>query len=298
MRFAFVTTFVSISVLAAAQGNAPTGKDWPIYSPGAQAAIEGLIGGSGTGSAGTGQILFHGGPVMGTVAGSGGTSPINIYYIWYGNWSSLDPTAQTILNTLANGIGGSPYFNISTTYYDSLNNHVLNAVSFPKFVTDNYSQGTSLKDTGPTGSVAAVVRGHIGVDLPLDANGIYFVLTTPDVNETSGFCTSYCGWHSYLTLNNVNVKYAYIGDPLRCPGACEFQNIGPNGNGGGDGMASIIAHELEEATTDPQLNAWFFASGNENADQCAWTFGSMSTASNGAKYNMTLEAEQIGRAHV
>ena len=38
-------------------------------------------------------------------------------------------------------------------------------------------------------------------------------------------------------------------------------------------MASIIAHELEEAVTDPDLNAWYDTRGYENADKCAWTFG-------------------------
>jgi hypothetical protein len=52
-------------------------------------------------------------------------------------------------------------------------------------------------------------------------------------------------------------------------------------------MASIIAHELEEATTDPDLNAWYDTRGYENADKCAWTFGTTSGPS-GAKYNMTL----------
>ena len=54
-------------------------------------------------------------------------------------------------------------------------------------------------------------------------------------------------------------------------------------------MATIIAHELEETATDPLLNAWWTnANGMENADKCAWTFGSTSTASNGASYNMTI----------
>jgi len=51
-------------------------------------------------------------------------------------------------------------------------------------------------------------------------------------------------------------------------------------------MASILAHELEEATSDPDLNAWYDRRGYENADKCAWTFGTQSTAPNGAKYNM------------
>jgi hypothetical protein len=53
-------------------------------------------------------------------------------------------------------------------------------------------------------------------------------------------------------------------------------------------MASIISHELEEAVTDPDLNAWYDTRGQENADKCAWTFGSTSTAPNGSQYNMTL----------
>ena len=57
-------------------------------------------------------------------------------------------------------------------------------------------------------------------------------------------------------------------------------------------MASIIAHELEEAHTDPDLNAWYDNRGYENADKCAWTFGTTSTASNGSKYNMTLGTRQ------
>ncbi len=53
-------------------------------------------------------------------------------------------------------------------------------------------------------------------------------------------------------------------------------------------MVSVIAHELEEAATDPDLNAWYFASGNENADQCAWTFGTEYTVGNGSSANMKL----------
>ena len=58
-------------------------------------------------------------------------------------------------------------------------------------------------------------------------------------------------------------------------------------------MASIISHELEEAVTDPDLNAWYDRQGQENADKCAWTFGSTSTAANGSKYNMTLGSRKF-----
>ena len=117
---------------------------------------------------------------------------------------------------------------------------------------------------------------------------MYFVLTSADVNETSGFCTSYCGWHTHGTINGADIKYAFIGNPDRCPSACEAQTISsPNNNTGADGMANVIAHELEEATTDPDLNAWYDSQGNESADKCAWRFGTEYTAPNGtSKYNV------------
>src|SRR5205823_10544431 len=169
-------------------------------------------------------------------------------------------------------------FNINTTYYSST--QVSNLVSFAGSSDDNYSRGTALSD----GDIQAIVAAQN----PMDTNGVYFVLTSADVNESSGFCTQYCGWHTHGTISGSDIKFAFIGNPDRCPSACAAQSTGPNGNAGADGMASIISHELEEAVSDPDLNAWYDRQGMENADKCAWTFGSMSTAPNGSKYNMTL----------
>ena len=38
-------------------------------------------------------------------------------------------------------------------------------------------------------------------------------------------------------------------------------------------MVSVMSHELEEAVSDPLLNAWYDSNGEESADKCAWTFG-------------------------
>ena len=53
-------------------------------------------------------------------------------------------------------------------------------------------------------------------------------------------------------------------------------------------MASVISQELAETVTDPDLNAWFDSRGAENADKCAWTFGTTYTTSNGKKANVKL----------
>lgn len=225
--------------------------------------------GAGHGGGKTNNITYHNGPVM--------TAGANVHYIWYGNWSGN--SATTILTDLANGMGGSPYWGINQTYYNGSNVHVSSAVTFAGSSNDNYSQGTALSDTA--------IKNIVAATNPTDTNAIYFVLTSADVNATSGFCTQYCGWHTHASIGGKDIKYAFVGNPDRCPSACAMQTVGPNGNAGADGMASIISHELEEAVSDPDLNAWYDRSGAENADKCAWTFGTTYTA-NGAMANMNL----------
>ena len=174
------------------------------------------------------------------------TGGVKMYYIWYGNWAGN--TAVNILTDFAQNIGGSPYFNINTTYYDGSNTPVMNSVIFGGSATVAYPQGTSLSDAAIQTVVSNVITSGA---LPKDTNGIYFVLTSADVTASSGFCTQYCGWHTYGTIGGSNIKYSFVGNPDRCISSCAQQNNGPNGNAGADGMASIIAHELEEAVTDP-----------------------------------------------
>jgi len=222
-------------------------------------------------------ISYHGGPVL--------LGTTNVYFIWYGDWTQ-DPAAQPILTDLASNIGGSPYFNINTSYYNGSNQFVSNSVHFGGATTDNYSQGPVLVDQ----TVQSVVQNAISSGkLPLDTNGLYFVLTSPDVQEATGFGFVYCGWHTNGTINGADVKYSFVGDPATAwMNTCADQSTGPNGGGGGDAMASVVAHELEETVTDPDLDAWYDSSGNENADKCAWTFDPTYTAPNGALANMKL----------
>jgi hypothetical protein len=226
-------------------------------------------------------IAYHGGPIM--------LGTTHIYYIWYGNWAG--DSAQSILLDLASNLNGSPYHRINTTYYNGAGLHVSKWVTYKGSTSDHYSKGVNIGDA----SVQAVVSSAITSGrLPKDPAGVYFVLTSKDVKETSGFCTAYCGWHTHATIAGTDIKFAFIGDPaMQCPGACEQQTTrSPNANPGADGMASVIAHELSEAVTDPALNAWYDANGEENADKCAWTFGTTYAASNGSRYNITLGSRQ------
>jgi hypothetical protein len=222
-------------------------------------------------------ITNHGGPVM--------QGTVNVYLIWYGNWNQSNasdtPAGQQIVRDFLTNVGGSTYFTINTTYAG-----VSGGVKLIAETTDTGSQGTRLTDSG----VQSVVKSALSAGrLPTDINGVYFVLTSSNVSEQSGFCTRYCGWHTRGTINGSNIKYSFVGNATRCLNSCAAQTIGPNGNAGVDAMLSVIAHELEETATDPNLNAWYDSSGAENADKCAWTFGSQQKqAANGAFYNVTL----------
>ena len=232
---------------------------------------------NGGGQAGTNGINYHtGGPVM--------TGTVNVYAIWYGNHSA---EYKAILTDLLTNIGGTPYFNINKTYYQTINGVTTN-VSGAVHYAGSTSISTGYKTKLTDNNIASIVSNAITSGaLPKDTNGVYFVLTSKDVTATSGFCNQYCGWHTHGTLSGSDIKYSFVGDPARCPNSCEMQTTGPNGSTGADGAASIVAHELEEAATDPDLNAWYDSSGYENADKCAWTFGSTYTA-NGATANVKI----------
>jgi hypothetical protein len=236
-------------------------------------------------------ITYHNGPVMTNANG------VNAYVIWYGAWDNVSATPQSkgsaLLTTMLQGIGGTPYFNINTTYTDAAGTRITNKVTLAGQTTDAaYSLGKRLTDANVKTIVSnAITKGK----LPKDANGVYFVLTAKDVTETSGFLTKYCGWHTHATIATTDIKYSFVGDPSSKLANCAQQLVGPNGAtyAGADAMVSVIAHELEEAATDPDLNAWYDGSGAENADKCAWTFGTTSTATNGAKYNVTWGGTQF-----
>jgi len=181
-------------------------------------------------------IEYHGGPLM--------LFPVNIYYIWYGNWAARDSTVD-ILTDFARNLDGSPYYRIITTYFDKDFKHVNAPVRFAGSTNDNYSRGRNLD----VDAVKSIVYGAIrGGRLPMDNNGIYFVLTSSDVTQNVPDAD---GWHTFDT-DNTNLKFALITNPGHCNGCTP-----PNGNPGADAMVDIVAHELVETATDPLANTWY-----------------------------------------
>jgi hypothetical protein len=216
-------------------------------------------------------IGYNGGPIM--------PGTVNIYYIWYGNWNGN--SAQQILTDFGNNIGSTPNYFVNVSYDDSAGKHVESAVRVAGQTTDAYSKGNNFAGNQIFGIVTSALSSH---RLPVDNNGVYFVLTSADVNINDGFCTQFCGWHTYGSYNGTNIKFSFVGNAQRCNGSCGGLGTTPNGNAGADDMASIIFHELSETVTDPLLNAYGDSKG-ENGDKCAWNFGGTFRSGNGSPAN-------------
>lgn len=235
------------------------------------------------GTTATTPITYHGGPVMGTP---------EIYLIFYGNWNQANgtdtPAGQQIVRDWAAAIGTTSRYLINDTYDTPGNGNNVsgNAIYNGRNVTLTGSYNKRLRDSQILAAVdSTILSGALG---PFNPNGVYFLITSSDVTATSGFCTQYCGWHSYSVKSYGRLKYSFIGNAARCLNGCAAQAVSPNGNAGVDGSISILTHELEEAHTDPELNAWYDAAGAENSDKCAWTFGHFqSQLPSGAWYNVS-----------
>jgi hypothetical protein len=211
---------------------------------------------------------------------------VGIYLIWYGNWAGN--TGPSILETMVSNMGGTPWMGIETTYYDySTGTHLSDQIAFRQsyYPATQYAYGTTLSDA----QIQQIVVDAFNAGLTKDSNAVYFVMTDSTVTASSGFCTNYCGWHSAFSTNSVYYKYGFIGNAATlCPNSCTAQSASPNNNRGADAMASVLSHEIVESQSDPLLNAWTDGNGDENADKCAWTFGTTYTtpAPGGGVYNV------------
>lgn len=233
-------------------------------------------------------IKYNGGPVMATLS--------QVVLIWYGNWNqnngSDTPAGQQIIRDAIYGLSSAnTYSGITVGSNASLGSYTgpggvkvtqASSARMTETSVSSATYGTTLSDA----NVLSLVQTAAG-NTP-DADAIYFVLSSSDIGESSGFLTSYCGWHTYATIAGSKVKYGFIGNPAKGLSACAAQTTSPNGNAGVDAMISVIAHELVETVSDPLLNAWFNGKGYENSDMCAWTFGQKLSSTSGAYWNVSL----------
>src|SRR5947209_13324347 len=185
---------------------------------------------------------------------------------------------------------------VATQYYDSSGN-VGYGSSFGGALTDTdpypangctatAGRPTCLSDQQLQTELASYIAGH---HLPTGLGDIYFILTPSSVMTCldSSTCSSnyYCAYHGSFDSSGQTILYA--DDPYP-DGGCPLAQY-PNGPGtDADEAISTLSHEHNETITDPNLDAWYDAGGEEDGDKCESSYGPILGGSSGAGYDQAI----------
>lgn len=261
---------------------------------------------------------YHNGPVM--------SEPITIYPIFYGDWNKTGKNEETgkPYSDTSSGVETllkflRLYGNDTLSSRFSINSGYGAGLDFVKVIPKNFTtEQPYFIETYVLGSVIsqkdirslvtlAINKNTVSTTNPSggkwketngpDQNGIYLVMTASEIEDHSGFCSDYCGWHTYGSIGDVNeIKYIFVGNPANCLDNCAPQVArSPNKNPGVDAMINVIAHELDETVTDPLLSAWYDQNGEEGGDKCNWDWGySVLMGFDGAYSNLRIEDPETG----
>jgi hypothetical protein len=253
----------TVQAATSAQGTAPPAIGSPVvksYFP---------VRTSASGKAGSGNLAYHGGPVQ--------ASP-HVYLVFWGKWWKSSCTGQqghgvadeNYLTSFFNGRGsGSDGLSAVATQYHGTSgqrSEFSGKVLYGTF-HDCSNPPHSATQT-QLGAVAAqyanaLKAGHKTVN----ANTQIVVVSPSGTNPGGGFGSIYCAWHSWVSVGSLELSYTnepYMPD---AGGSCGANFI----KSPLDGWSIVGGHEFMESVNDPQLSAWWDASGFEIGDKCAWT---------------------------
>ena len=213
------------------------------------------------------RTIYQGGPAAGS-AGAG----------------SAD---GSVIGYFLNNLGGSPYYNINTTYTDGVGTPISNSVTYTQFWAANTNVPMPVVPVTDSQMQSQIIAGFNSGKLTYDPSTLYLIFSDTLVNLGGAFGTVYCAYHGNFTWNGNDVKYAAMPHDIDFFD-CNALTGSPNNDPAADAEVNTLAHETEETNTDEDLDAWYDNSGNENADKCAWMFGTTYTTGNGATANMRL----------
>lgn len=266
----------------------------------------------------SGVLSYHGGPIM---------TGVNMYAIFWvpaklqnGTATSLTAKYESVAKQF---LADYPYHGIannSTQYYATISsvNHyfvgtgglvasVVDTNPYPASAcTDSATPGNCITDAQLQTEIAKQMTAHGWTP---GLNKIFIVFTSIGegscFDSTSTSCAyvganGYCAYHGFFGSATSPTIYANqpYADPTYCyaPSSPSFQHD-PSGDMASDANVNVTSHEITEATTDPELNAWWdTANGEEIGDLCAWQFGTADWDSgkanqmwNGHFYDLQLE---------
>jgi hypothetical protein len=287
---------------------------------GARYGVQPLAGGPGffsapVGAGGSG-VTYHGGPVV------HGLTTYAIYWDPSGDFAAS--TEQLINGYLAGSAhdsgGTANVFSVAAQYGDGAGTAGYTQTYGGSFIdrdpypsvgdcsTTTATAPTCIEQSQELDEIDAFVAAN---HLPIGTNDVYILLTPSSVVtclDSSQSCStnSYCSLHSYETQGQSTLLYITIpftlldsaSDAKSCQDDGNAIVQSPNNDPGfGDVAIRGLAHEELETITDPLLNGWFDANGNEVADLCngvAWSANAFlplegGSASDGTLYDQTID---------
>lgn len=223
------------------------------------------------------------------------TAPKVYLVVWGSQWGTNgDPSGEvSLLQSFFGKAGGSSWLNSVTQYCQGV---AVGTVTCPSgsqhagnqlgIYANTWTDTTSAAPSQPTQSqlAAEAVRAaaHFGNTTSAVNNTVQYVIATATHNNSSGFGTQYCAWHSSTSSSAGNIAYTnlpYITDAGASCGA------GFNGLGSKAGITIVEGHEMAETITDQFPNGgWLDRNGAENGDKCAWTSGTSNQSLNGTLF--------------
>lgn len=255
------------------------------------------------------NLSYHGGPVM--------TSNTNYTFYWSPSGASAYPAGyeagvNAYLEGLAHDSGGNQNVDSVATQYSNgsgeavaYDSHFAGAIldtdAYPK---NGCKKATiCLTDAQLQAELSSYITAH---GLPKDLAHEYFLLTPPGVEncfEASGAeCSAasssptYCAYHDSFASGGGKIVYASDAYVTGVEGCDDGEH--PNESPSDGALQGGLSHEHNESTTDPELNAWFAASGEENGDKCrtfvaSSEFGTpLGKAPDGSRYNQLVDGRE------
>ncbi len=233
-------------------------------------------------------LAYGGGPVMPSVEiyaiywvgalQSGGSASLTSHYMSVESGLAADYAGHTLSSN------NTQYYMTSPTKYitglsartgSSLAGKYTDKNPYPPSGCTNGFTGTNcITDAQLQNELANVmsIKGWTG-----GLNKIFLVFTGQgegscfDSTSTACSYTYYCAYHTAMGSGASSVIYG--NEPYAAPNACQ-DGTSPTGDPAADSAASIAAHEVTEAITDPlPATGWVDSSGNEIGDKCAWNYG-------------------------
>jgi hypothetical protein len=181
----------------------------------------------------------------------------------------------------------------NTIHYTTAGNSVADTNPYPSNGCTSPGDTTvCLTDTQIQNEIDRVIQATGG---QRGLHNLWFVFLPPNVDECDGrdICgtNAFAGYHSLSDAHGHGLTiYAIAIDPLIEIGGY-FQGQDPNGNPDAELAIDVVAHETNEAMTDPEGTGWMDPNGFEVGDKCdvAPNRGNpLGHAANGSPYNQVL----------